>query len=151
MNQIAIASIVVFMSGVFQPVQATLNGKASLGGLGAGWASSFSALTTGLVLAIATGLFSRQETPRPEVLLNILPTSLSAGILGAIILGGMTFSVTTLGTLQTFLVFFSAIAVSSLVIDLTGVLGTTPSALSIQQAGGALLIVVGIVLLRTSR
>jgi len=150
MNQIGIAVIAAFISGFLQPVQATVNGKAAAAGLGTGWAASFSALTTGIVLAIFATLFSQSSFPRADILSANSPIALLGGLFGVVILGGMTYATPVLGTVQTFLIFFSAIAISSLLIDLTGILGGASSQFTLPQIGGALMIVIGIVVLRTA-
>lgn len=148
MDMTTFAVWLTLISGALQPIQATLNGRAAVLGLGAGWAACISSFTTGTLLVVATSLVTG-GIPPGNVILKYAPLALCGGALGTVILGGMTYSVTTLGTLQTFLLFFAAVAISSFVIELTGAFGAHSSGMSAQQLVGILMIIGGIVALRT--
>ena len=69
--------------------------------------------------------------------------------MGAFIVTGLAFVAPRLGPTQTFILYFSVIAVRSALIDGFGLLGTEVRPLEARQLVGVLLAGVGLVLART--
>jgi len=148
MNQSLIPVLIAVVCGLFQPLQAALNGTASQAGLGPTWTGAISAMISSLSLLLVSVLLLSAAPPRPVLLWSHGYLVVLGGTMGGFIVSGLTFAAPRLGTVQTFLFYFAALAIMAVAIDRVGLFGQPVRNLAPIQTAGSLLIVLGIVLLR---
>ena len=135
--------------GLFQALQAMSNGSAVRSGVGALWVGAGSAIISALTLVVVAIVIYRLPLPDTGVITAQGMKVVFGGMCGAFIVTGLAFVAPRLGPTQTFIVYFSIIAVTSTLIDGFGLLGTEAKPLEAQQLAGVLLAGVGLVLARS--
>jgi transporter family-2 protein len=136
------------IAGALQPLQAAVNSQFAQRGATVLWATAISAAISSVAL-IATALFILRSPPPSLRLLASLPPLLwTGGVLGALLLGMLTFIAPRLGAAMMFVCFLAGLTVCSLVLDQVGAFGLPQQSMTLGRAAGAGLIVVAVVLVR---
>lgn len=134
--------------GVAAVLQAMTNGSAARAGLGAIWVGVMSATVSMLSLLIMAFIVYRLPLPDRGLLAGQGWKTVPGGIMGAIGVAGLAFVAPKLGPTQTFILYFFAIAVGSVLIDSFGLLGATVRPPSSLQLLGVAMAGIGLVLAR---
>jgi len=135
--------------GLFQVLQAMINGAAAKSGIGAIWVGAMSATVSVLTLFLVAVVVFRLPAPQVDLLRAHGLKVVGGGMLGAFNLAGLTFVTPRLGPTQTFILYFLVIAATSALIDSLGLLGTEATPLGARQLVGVLLAVLGLTLARS--
>jgi bacterial/archaeal transporter family-2 protein len=135
--------------GLFQVLQAMINGAAAKSGIGAIWVGAMSATVSVLTLFLVAVVVFRLPIPQADLLRAHGLKVVGGGMLGAFNLAGLTFVTPRLGPTQTFILYFFVIAATSALIDSLGLLGTEATPLGARQLVGVLLAVLGLALARS--
>ena len=133
----------------FQALQAMSNGSAVRSGVGALWVGAMSATISALSLVLVAVVIYRLPLPDTSLITAQGLKVVFGGMMGAFIVTGLAFVAPRLGPTQTFILYFSVIAVTSALIDGFGLLGTEARPLEARQLVGVLLAGVGLVLARS--
>jgi transporter family-2 protein len=147
MNALLLPAIAL-ACGCLQPLQAVVNGRAALAGVGALWTGVISAGTSMLTLALLSSLLLRKSPPAGELLASQGPTIVVGGMMGAFLVSGMMFVAPRLGPTQTFLLYFGAVTLTSIGIDQFGLLGQPVRPIRLADFAGAVLVIAGIAITR---
>ena len=140
--------LIAMVCGAFQVMQALINGSAAQAGLGAIWAAAISASMSALSLALFALLVQQAPLPTWSLVEGQGPKALLGGVMGAVILSGLTFVTPKLGPSQTFLVYFGVIVAVSLLAERFGLFGLQSRDLRPQQIVGVGLAAAGLLLAR---
>jgi transporter family-2 protein len=135
--------------GFSQALQAMSNGSAVRSGVGALWVGAMSATISALSLVLVAVVIYRLPLPDTSLITAQGLKVVFGGMMGAFIVTGLAFVAPRLGPTQTFILYFSVIAVTSALIDGFGLLGTEARPLEARQLVGVLLAGVGLVLARS--
>ena len=135
--------------GFSQALQAMSNGSAVRSGVGALWVGAMSATISALSLVLVAVVIYRLPLPDTSLITAQGLKVVFGGMTGAFIVTGLAFVAPRLGPTQTFILYFSVIAVTSALIDGFGLLGTEARPLEARQLVGVLLAGVGLVLARS--
>ena len=141
--------LIAMACGFFQALQAMSNGSAVRSGVGALWVGAMSATTSALSLVLVAVVIYRLPLPDTSLITAQGLKVVFGGMMGAFIVTGLAFVAPRLGPTQTFILYFSVIAVTSALIDGFGLLGTEAKPLEARQLVGVLLAGVGLVLARS--
>jgi transporter family-2 protein len=141
--------LIAMACGLFQAVQAMSNGSAVRSGVGALWVGAMSATISALSLVLIAVVIYRLPLPDTSLITAQGLKVVFGGLCGAFIVTGLAFVAPRLGPTQTFILYFSVIAVTSTLIDAFGLLGTEAKPLEARQLVGVLLAGVGLVLARS--
>jgi bacterial/archaeal transporter family-2 protein len=141
--------LIAMACGCFQAVQAMSNGSAVRSGLGAIWVGAMSATVSALSLVLVAVVIYRLPLPDTSLITAHGLKVVVGGMCGAFIVSGLALVAPKLGPTQTFILYFSAIAVVSALIDTFGLLGADARPLEPRQLLGVLLAGVGLVLARS--
>jgi uncharacterized membrane protein YdcZ (DUF606 family) len=141
--------LIAMACGCFQALQAMSNGSAVRSGVGALWVGAMSATVSALSLILVAVAIYRLPLPDASVITAQGLKVVFGGMMGAFIVTGLAFVAPRLGPTQTFILYFSVIAVTSALIDGFGLLGTEARPLEVRQLIGVLLAGVGLVLARS--
>jgi bacterial/archaeal transporter family-2 protein len=139
---------VALACGCFQVVQAMSNGSAVRSGLGPIWVGAMSATVSTLSLILVAVAIYRLPLPDTSLVIAHGWKVVVGGMMGAFLVAGLAFVAPRLGPTQTFMLYFAVIAVSSVLIDGFGLLGTEARPLEPRQLVGVLLAGVGLMLAR---
>lgn len=140
--------LIAMACGCFQALQAMSNGSAVRSGVGALWVGAGSAIISALSLVLAAVVIYRLPLPETSLITAQGMKVVAGGMMGAFIVTGLAFVAPRLGPTQTFILYFSVIAVFSALIDSFGLFGTEAKPLQARQLIGVLLAGVGLVLAR---
>ena len=138
--------LIAMICGACQVMQALTNGSAAQAGLGAIWVGAISASVSALSLALLALLV--QPAPAWGLVESQGWKALLGGVMGAVILSGLTFATPKLGPTQTFLFFFGVIVAVSLLVERFGLFGLESRDLRPQQFLGVGLAAAGLLLAR---
>ena len=138
--------LIAMACGRFQALQAMSNGSAVRSGVGALWVGAMSATISALSLVLVAVVIYRLPLPDTSLITAQGMKVVAGGTMGAFIVTGLAFVAPRLGPTQTFILYFSVIAVTSALIDGFGLLGTEARPLEARQLVGVLLAGVGLVL-----
>jgi transporter family-2 protein len=138
--------LIAMACGFFQALQAMSNGSAVRSGVGALWVGAMSATISALSLVLVAVVIYRLPLPDTSLITAQGLKVVFGGMMGAFIVTGLAFVAPRLGPTQTFILYFSVIAVTSALIDGFGLLGTEARPLEARQLVGVLLAGVGLVL-----
>jgi bacterial/archaeal transporter family-2 protein len=141
--------LIAMACGFFQALQAMSNGSAVRSGVGALWVGAMSATISALSLVLVAVVIYRLPLPDTSLITAQGMKVVAGGMMGAFIVTGLAFVAPRLGPTQTFILYFSVIAVTSALIDGFGLLGTEARPLEARQLVGVLLAGVGLVLARS--
>jgi transporter family-2 protein len=141
--------LIAMACGLFQALQAMSNGSAVRSDVGALWVGAGSAIISALTLVVVAVVIYRLPLPDTCVITTQGLKVVFGGLCGAFIVTGLAFVAPRLGPTQTFILYFSVIAVTSTLIDGFGLLGTEARPLEARQLLGVLLAGVGLVLARS--
>jgi bacterial/archaeal transporter family-2 protein len=141
--------LIAMACGFFQALQAMSNGSAVRSGVGALWVGAMSATISALSLVLVAVVIYRFPLPDTSLITAQGLKVVFGGMMGAFIVTGLAFVAPRLGPTQTFILYFSVIAVTSALIDGFGLLGTEARPLEARQLVGVLLAGVGLVLARS--
>ena len=141
--------LIAMACGFFQALQAMSNGSAVRSGVGAVWVGAMSATISALSLVLVAVVIYRLPLPDTSLITAQGLKVVFGGMMGAFIVTGLAFVAPRLGPTQTFILYFSVIAVTSALIDGFGLLGTEARPLEARQLVGVLLAGVGLVLARS--
>jgi bacterial/archaeal transporter family-2 protein len=141
--------LIAMACGLFQALQAMSNGSAVRSGVGALWVGAMSATISALSLVLVAVVIYRLPLPETSLITAQGLKVVFGGLMGAFIVTGLAFVAPRLGPTQTFILYFSVIAVTSTLIDAFGLLGTEAKPLEARQLAGVLLAGVGLVLARS--
>jgi bacterial/archaeal transporter family-2 protein len=141
--------LIAMACGLFQALQAMSNGSAVRSGVGALWVGAMSATISALSLVLVAVVIYRLPLPDTSLITAQGLKVVFGGLMGAFIVTGLAFVAPRLGPTQTFILYFSVIAVTSTLIDAFGLLGTEARPLEARQLVGVLLAGVGLVLARS--
>jgi transporter family-2 protein len=141
--------LIAMACGFFQTLQAMSNGSAVRSGVGALWVGAMSATISALSLVLVAVVIYRLPLPDTSLITAQGLKVVFGGMMGAFIVTGLAFVAPRLGPTQTFILYFSVIAVRSALIDGFGLLGTEARPLEARQLVGVLLAGVGLVLARS--
>jgi bacterial/archaeal transporter family-2 protein len=141
--------LIAMACGFFQALQAMSNGSAVRSGVGALWVGAMSATISALSLVLVAVVVYRLPLPDTSLITAQGLKVVFGGMMGAFIVTGLAFVAPRLGPTQTFILYFSVIAVTSALIDGFGLLGTEARPLEARQLVGVLLAGVGLVLARS--
>lgn len=141
--------LIAMACGSFQALQAMSNGSAVRSGVGALWVGAMSATISALSLVLVAVVIYRLPLPDTSLITAQGLKVVFGGMMGAFIVTGLAFVAPRLGPTQTFILYFSVIAVTSALIDGFGLLGTEARPLEARQLVGVLLAGVGLVLARS--
>ena len=141
--------LIAMACGFFQALQAMSNGSAVRSGVGALWVGAMSATISALSLVLVAVVIYRLRLPDTSLITAQGLKVVFGGMMGAFIVTGLAFVAPRLGPTQTFILYFSVIAVTSALIDGFGLLGTEARPLEARQLVGVLLAGVGLVLARS--
>ena len=141
--------LIAMACGLFQAFQAMSNGSAVRSGVGALWVGAMSATISALSLVLVAVVIYRLPLPDTSLITAQGLKVVFGGLMGAFIVTGLAFVAPRLGPTQTFILYFSVIAVTSTLIDAFGLLGTEARPLEARQLVGVLLAGVGLVLPRS--
>jgi transporter family-2 protein len=141
--------LIAMACGFFQALQAMSNGSAVRSGVGALWVGAMSATTSALSLVLVAVVIYRLPLPDTSLITAQGLKVVFGGMMGAFIVTGLALVAPRLGPTQTFILYFSVIAVTSALIDGFGLLGTEARPLEARQLVGVLLAGVGLVLARS--
>jgi len=141
--------LIAMACGFFQALQAMSNGSAVRSGVGALWVGAMSATISALSLVLVAVVIYRLPLPDTSLITAQGLKVVFGGMTGAFIVTGLAFVAPRLGPTQTFILYFSVIAVTSALIDGFGLLGTEARPLEARQLVGVLLAGVGLVLARS--
>ena len=141
--------LIAMACGLFQALQAMSNGSAVRSGVGALWVGAMSATISALSLVLVAVVIYRLPLPDTSLITAQGLKVVFGGLMGAFIVTGLAFVAPRLGPTQTFILYFSVIAVTSTLIDAFGLLGTEAKPLEARQLAGVLLAGVGLVLARS--
>ena len=141
--------LIAMACGFFQALQAMSNGSAVRSGVGALWVGATSATISALSLVLVAVVIYRLPLPDTSLITAQGLKVVFGGMTGAFIVTGLAFVAPRLGPTQTFILYFSVIAVTSALIDGFGLLGTEARPLEARQLVGVLLAGVGLVLARS--
>ena len=141
--------LIAMACGFFQALQAMSNGSAVRSGVGALWVGAMSATISALSLVLVAVVIYRLPLPDTSLITAQGLKVVFGGLMGAVIVTGLAFVAPRLGPTQTFILYFSVIAVTSALIDGFGLLGTEARPLEARQLIGVLLAGVGLVLTRS--
>jgi transporter family-2 protein len=141
--------LIAMACGLFQALQAMSNGSAVRSGVGALWVGAMSATISALSLVLVAVVIYRLPLPDTSLITAQGLKVVFGGLMGAFIVTGLAFVAPRLGPTQTFILYFSVIAVTSTLIDAFGLLGTEARPLEARQLAGVLLAGVGLVLARS--
>jgi transporter family-2 protein len=141
--------LIAMACGFFQALQAMSNGSAVRSGVGALWVGAMSATISALSLVLVAVVIYRLPLPDTSLITAQGLKVVFGGMMGAFIVTGLAFVAPRLGPTQTFILYFSVIAVTSALIDGFGLLGTEAKPLEARQLVGVLLAGVGLVLARS--
>jgi uncharacterized membrane protein YdcZ (DUF606 family) len=134
--------------GCFQVLQAMTNGAAAKSGIGVIWVGVMSATVSALTLFLLAVAIYRLPLPAADLLRGQGWKVVIGGMMGAFILGGLTFVAPRLGPTQTFILYFFVIGATSALIDSFGLLGTQAKPPEARQLIGVLLAGLGLALAR---
>jgi len=134
--------------GLAQALQAMANGSASRAGFGAIWTGAMSGTVSVLSLLVMALVVYRLPLPAGALIATQGWKTVFGGVMGAVIVAGLAFVAPKLGPTQTFIVYFFAIAVASILIDSFGLLGTEAGPPSAPQLVGVAMAGLGLVLAR---
>ena len=140
--------LIAMACGCFQALQAMSNGSAVRSGVGALWVGAMSATISALSLVLLAVVIYRLPLPDTSLITAQGMKVVAGGMMGAFIVTGLAFVAPRLGPTQTFILYFSVIAVFSTLIDSFGLFGTEAKPLQARQLIGVLLAGVGLVLAR---
>jgi len=141
--------LIAMACGFFQALQAMSNGSAVRSGVGALWVGAMSATISALSLVLVAVVIYRLPLPDTSLITAQGLKVVFGGMMGAFIVTGLAFVAPRLGPTQTFILYFSVIAVTSALIDGFGLLGTEARPLEARQLVGVLLAGVGLLLARS--
>jgi transporter family-2 protein len=141
--------LIAMACGFFQALQAMSNGSAVRSGVGALWVGAMSATISALSLVLVAVVIYRLPLPDTSLITAQGLKVVFGGMMGAFIVTGLAFVAPRLGPTQTFILYFTVIAVTSALIDGFGLLGTEARPLEARQLVGVLLAGVGLVLARS--
>jgi transporter family-2 protein len=141
--------LIAMACGFFQALQAMSNGSAVRSGVGALWVGAMSATISALSLVLVAVVIYRFPLPDTSLITAQGLKVVFGGMMGAFIVTGLAFVAPRLGPTQTFILYFSVIAVTSALIDGFGLLGTEARPLEARQLVGVLLAGAGLVLARS--
>ena len=141
--------LIAMACGFFQALQAMSNGSAVRTGVGALWVGAMSATISALSLVLVAVVIYRLPLPDTSLITAQGLKVVFGGMMGAFIVTGLAFVAPRLGPTQTFILYFSVIAVTSALIDGFGLLGTEARPLEARQLVGVLLAGAGLVLARS--
>jgi bacterial/archaeal transporter family-2 protein len=141
--------LIAMACGFFQALQAMSNGSAVRSGVGALWVGAMSATISALSLVLVAVVIYRLPLPDTSLITAQGLKVVFGGMMGAFIVTGLALVAPRLGPTQTFILYFSVIAVTSALIDGFGLLGTEARPLEARQLVGVLLAGVGLVLARS--
>ena len=141
--------LIAMACGFFQALQAMSNGSAVRSGVGALWVGATSATISALSLVLVAVVIYRLPLPDTSLITAQGLKVVFGGMMGAFIVTGLALVAPRLGPTQTFILYFSVIAVTSALIDGFGLLGTEARPLEARQLVGVLLAGVGLVLARS--
>ena len=141
--------LIAMACGFFQALQAMSNGSAVRSGVGALWVGAMSATISALSLVLVAVVIYRLPLPDTSLIAAQGLKVVFGGMMGAFIVTGLAFVAPRLGPTQTFILYFSVIAVTSALIDGFDLLGTEARPLEARQLVGVLLAGVGLVLARS--
>jgi transporter family-2 protein len=141
--------LIAMACGFFQALQAMSNGSAVRSGVGALWVGAMSATISALSLVLVAVVIYRLPLPDTSLITAQGLKVVFGGMMGAFIVTGLAFVAPRLGPTQTFILYFSVIAVTSALIDGFGLLGTEARPLEARQLVGVLLAGAGLVLARS--
>ena len=141
--------LIAMACGFFQALQAMSNGSAVRSGVGVLWVGVMSATISALSLVLVAVVIYRLPLPDTSLITAQGLKVVFGGMMGAFIVTGLAFVAPRLGPTQTFILYFSVIAVTSALIDGFGLLGTEARPLEARQLVGVLLAGVGLVLARS--
>ena len=131
--------LIAMACGFFQALQAMSNGSAVRSGVGALWVGAMSATISALSLVLVAVVIYRLPLPDTSLITAQGLKVVFGGMMGAFIVTGLAFVAPRLGPTQTFILYFSVIAVRSALIDGFGLLGTEARPLEARQLVGVLL------------
>ena len=140
--------LIAMVCGAFQVMQAMTNGNAAQAGLGTIWVGAISASASMLSLALFALFVQQAPLPAWSLVESLGPKALLGGVMGAIILSGLTFVTPKLGPTQTFLFYFGVIVAVSLLVERFGLFGLQSRDLRPQQLVGVALAAAGLLLAR---
>ena len=129
--------------GISQVMQAMTNGSAARAGFGAIWAGAISATVSMITLMIVGLVIYRLPFPDGGLLAAQGWKTVAGGVMGAIIVAGLAFVAPRLGPTQTFILYFFAIAVASVLIDSFGLMGAAAKPPSVRQLLGVAMAGIG--------
>jgi bacterial/archaeal transporter family-2 protein len=135
--------------GCFQALQAMSNGSAVRSGLGAIWVGAMSATISALSLILLAVVIYRLPLPDTGLITAQGWKVVVGGMCGAFIVSGLALVAPKLGPTQTFILYFSVIAMTSVLIDGFGLFGTEAKPLEARQLIGVVLAGLGLVLARS--
>ena len=115
--------LIAMACGLFQALQAMSNGSAVRSGVGALWVGATSATISALSLVLVAVVIYRLPLPDTSLITAQGLKVVFGGMTGAFIVTGLAFVAPRLGPTQTFILYFSVIAVTSALIDGFGLLG----------------------------
>ena len=141
--------LIALMCGFAQTLQAMTNGAAARSGVGAIWVGAMSASVSALTMLTLALLVYRLPFPGPDLLASEGWKTIIGGLLGATLVTGFAFVTPKLGPTQTFILFFTAIAIGSALIDNFGLLGAEARPLGLRQLSGVALAGLGLILARS--
>jgi bacterial/archaeal transporter family-2 protein len=141
--------LIAMAAGCLQVLQPMTNGAAARAGIGVIWVGVFSATVSVLSLTIVALAIYRLPLPAIDLLEAHGWKVVAGGLMGAFILAGLTLVAPRLGPTQTFILFFFMIAVTSVLIDSLGLMGTEGRPLAARQLLGVLLAGLGLLLARS--
>ena len=138
--------LIAMICGTCQAMQALTNGSAAQAGLGTIWVGAISASVSALSLALVALLV--QPAPAWSLVESQGWKALLGGVMGAVILSGLTFVTPKLGPTQTFLFYFGVIVAVSLLAERFGLFGLESRDWRPQQLVGVGLAAAGLMLAR---
>lgn len=146
--QVGGLSVLALGAGVSLLVQVVLNARLRTGLAAWSWAAFVSYL--GGTLAVAAILIAQRQPLPSEALRNAVPWwAWAGGLFGAVYLVLAIVSVPRLGAASTVALVVTGQMLASMAFDHFGLLGLDRHAASLPRVLGALLLVVGVVLMRT--
>jgi bacterial/archaeal transporter family-2 protein len=140
--------LVAMACGLLQVVQAMSNGSAVRSGIGPIWVGAMSATVSTLSLILVALVIYRLPLPDTSLVMSQGLKVVAGGMMGGFIVAGLAFVAPRLGPTQTFMLYFVVIAVSSVLIDGFGLLGTEARTPQARQLFGVALAVAGLLLAR---
>jgi len=145
MNWFAI--ILTTCAGAFLPIQGAVNARLGRA-LDNPILATLSSFVTGTIALVLYVLIARVALPDSATLLRVPLWAWLGGLIGAVYVGVMVWSVPKLGTATAFGVAIAGQIILSAILDHFGVLGLKTHPISVMRAAGVVLLLAGVVMVQ---